>query len=84
MCLFLPCTTPVIYDLAVALCENHVVIMGILVFYTQCSPTLFYPNQNKHAMPLALIQGDEGSGSVAAIAHTADRQAIDVSSIGVQ
>ena len=59
-------------------------IMGIVVLYTQCTPTLFYPNQNKHAMPLALIQRDEGSGGVGAIAHTADRQATAVSSIRVQ
>lgn len=59
-------------------------IMGIVVFYIQCTPTLFYPNQNKHMMPLALIQRDERSGRVGAIAHTADRQATAVLSIRVQ
>jgi hypothetical protein len=59
-------------------------IMGIVVFYTQCTPTLFYPNQNKHVMPLALIQRDEGSGGVGAIAQTADRQATAVPSIRIQ
>ena len=59
-------------------------IMGIVVFYTQCTPTLFYPNQNKHVRPLALIKRNEGSGTVGTIAHTADRQATGVSSIRVQ
>lgn len=34
-------------------------IVGTVVFFALCTPTLFYPNQNKHVMPLALIKRNE-------------------------